>query len=98
MRHQLKQAQVGRDSPNVDHTLKFYNSIKLSQNVYKKQYYPKTHYVSVQMAEPILSLCCMQNDVCSENLQRFYFMSIFMFETSVSSSGPVAFQFLDVSV
>ncbi len=31
----------GGDSLNVDHTLKFYNSIKLSQNVYKKQYYPK---------------------------------------------------------
>lgn len=45
MQRHLQQAQVGKDvkgSPNVDHTLKFYNSIKLSQYVYKKQYYPKT--------------------------------------------------------
>lgn len=32
----------GKESPNTDHTLKFYNSIKLSQYVYKKQYYPET--------------------------------------------------------
>lgn len=39
----FRQAQAG-ESPNTDHThtLKFYNSIKLSQYVYKKQYYPET--------------------------------------------------------
>lgn len=55
------------------------------------------HYVSVQMAEPILSLCCMQI-MCLVKIFSVNIHVHFMFETLVSSPGPVAFQFLDVSV
>lgn len=49
------------------------------------------------MAEPILSLCCMQM-MCLVKIFSVYIHVHFMFETLVSAPGPVAFHFLDVSV
>lgn len=49
------------------------------------------------MAEPILSLCCMQM-MCLVKLFSVYTHVHFMFETFVPAPGPVAFQLLDVSV
>lgn len=53
------------------------------------------HKISVQMAEPILSLCCMQM-MCLVKIFSVYIHVHFMFEILVSAPGPVAFHFLDV--
>lgn len=59
----------------MDHTLKFYNSIKLSQYVYNKQYYPNTLSICTNGSVHTFSLL-HANDVSSETLQRLYSMSI----------------------
>lgn len=49
------------------------------------------------MAEPILSLCCMQM-MCLVKSSAFIFMSISCSRHWFLHSAPVAFQLLDVSV
>lgn len=87
----VRQSRCGR------YTLKFYNSIKLSQHVYKKQYYPETLSICTNGWAHTFSLLHAKM-MCLVKLFSVYIHVHFMFETLVSAPVPVAFHFLDVSV